>query len=172
MYLLIVASKDAKAILEEFKTKAKYTLKGVGPPSYYLGGNFCRINTTLLPGKTSTSFLSAQTYIENICAKIEEIFTARLGPKEKLRSSHMPMSPDYHPEIDDSPLLTPEDGSRYRMLVGSALWATTLGRHDILYATSTFARYNAVPREGHLLGMLRVFGYLKCHSKAKLVFDT
>ena len=84
----------------------------------------------------------------------------------------MPMSPDYHPEIDDSPLLSADDGSRYRMLAGSALWATTLGRHDILYASSTFALYNAIPREGHLLGMLRVFGYLKCHSKAKLVFDT
>ena len=62
--------------------------------------------------------------------------------------------------------------SKYRMLVGSALWATTLGRYDIIYATSTFARYNAIPREGHLNGMLRVFGYLKSHSKAKLVFDT
>ena len=46
---IIVASKDAKAILEEFKTKAKYTLKGVGTPSYYLGGNFGRLDTTLLP---------------------------------------------------------------------------------------------------------------------------
>ena len=42
----------------------------------------------------------------------------------------------------------------------------------ILYTTSTYARYNALPREGHLKGMLKVFGYLKCHSKAKLVFDT
>ena len=33
------------------------------------------------------------------------------------------------------------------------------------------ARYNAMPREGHLSAVLRIFGYLKCHSKAKLVFD-
>ena len=31
---IVVASKDAKAILEEFETKAKCTLKGVGTPSY------------------------------------------------------------------------------------------------------------------------------------------
>ena len=82
------------------------------------------------------------------------------------------MSPDYHPEIDASPLLNPEMTSKYRMFVGSALWATTLGRHDILYATSTLARYNAIPREGHFNAMLRVFGYLKAFKKAKLVFDT
>ena len=82
------------------------------------------------------------------------------------------MDPDYHPEIDELPLLIPEMGTKYCMLVGSALWATVLGRFDIMYATSTFARYNALPREGHLNGMIRLFGYLKNHSKAKLVFDT
>ena len=108
-------------ILNEFKTKARYTLKGFGEPSYYLGGNFGRIQTTLLPGKTSTCFLSARTYIENVCEKIEETFQV------KLRSYHAPMSPDYHPEVDETPLLSPENGSRYRMLVDSALWVTTLG---------------------------------------------
>ena len=57
------------------------------------------------------------------------------------------------------------------MLVGSALWAATLGRYDILYATNTYARYNILSREGHLNGMLQVFDYLKTFKKAKLVFD-
>ena len=83
---IVVASKDAIAILNEFKTKAKYTLKGVGEPSYYFGRNFDRINITLLPGKKSTCFLSARTYIENFCEKIEETFDM------KLRSHHAPMS--------------------------------------------------------------------------------
>ena len=144
---IIVASKNARAILEEFRVKARYTLKGVGTPSYYLGGNFGRISTTLLPGKKNTCFFSAQTYFENVCGKIESSFKDRL-PQGKLKGFHTPLSPDYHPEVDDSPLLSPEEGSQYRMLVGSALWATTLGRHDILYATPTYARYNAKPREG------------------------
>ena len=103
---IVVASKDAVAILNEFKTKAKYTLKGVGEPSYYLGGNFGRITTIILPDKKSTCFLSARTYIENVCEKIEETFNMKLR------------SPDYHPEIDESPLLSPEDGSKYRMPCG------------------------------------------------------
>ena len=82
---IVVASKDVIAILNEFETKAKYTLKGVGEPSYYLGGNFGRINTTLLPGKKSTCFLSARTYIKNVCEKIEETFNMIL------RSHHAPM---------------------------------------------------------------------------------
>ena len=83
----------------------------------------------------------------------------------------MPMDPNFHPEIDDSPLLSPDLASKYRMLVGSVLWATTLGRFDVLYAVNTFARYIVMPREGHLAGMLRVFGYLKSFEKAKLIFD-
>ena len=74
--------------------------------------------------------------------------------------------------MDNSPLLSDEMRSKYRMLVGSALWAITLSRYDILYATNTFARYNALPRVGHIDGMIRIFGYLKNHSKAKPVFDT
>ena len=81
---IIVASKNARAILDEFRVKARYTLKGVGTPTYYLGGNFKRISTTLLPGKKSTCFLSAQTYIENVCGKIETTFKDRLS-QGKLR---------------------------------------------------------------------------------------
>jgi len=63
------------------------------------------------------------------------------------------MDPDYHPELDDSPLLGPTDESMYRSLIGSAQWAITLGRMDITYATSMLSRYNMAPREGHLLAI-------------------
>ena len=161
---LIVAAKDPSAILKEFEDYG-YKLKGVGEPEYYLGGDFGRIKSGLLE-KGSTCYISAQTYIGNVSKKIEEVLDVRL------RNYQMPMDPDYRPEVDDSELLSPEMGSKYRMLVGSALWATTLGRYDVMYAVSTLARYNAMPREGHLQAMLRVFGYLKGFSKAKLVFDT
>ena len=84
----------------------------------------------------------------------------------------MLISPDYHPEVDEIPLLSPEMGSKYRILVGSALWVAMIGRHDVLYAMNTFVRYNGMPREVHSNGMLKVFGYLNSFCKAKLVFDT
>jgi hypothetical protein len=37
---IMAASKDADALLIDFKMQARYKLKGVGPPDYYLGGNY------------------------------------------------------------------------------------------------------------------------------------
>ena len=75
---VICASKDPEAILNALRTTANYTLKGVGEPTYYLGGNFGRIKTDLLPGKDSTSYLSAQKYIEEVCDKIEKVLEVKL----------------------------------------------------------------------------------------------
>ena len=40
-----------------------------------------------------------------------------------------------------------------------------------MFAATTKARYNHLPREGHLKTMLRVFGYLKSHQKGAIRFD-
>ena len=155
---VIVCSKDPKALLDEFILCADYTLKGIGAPRYYLGGVYGRIKGDKYKNKKrGTCYLSAKTYIENVCEKTETAFG------KKLRHFHMPMDPNYRPEVDDTELLSPEMASKYRMLVGSGLWATTLGSYDVLYAVNTFARYNMMPRAGYLQGMLRVFGYLKSH---------
>jgi len=37
---IIAASFNADVLLEEFRLKAHYILKGVGQPDYYLGGNY------------------------------------------------------------------------------------------------------------------------------------
>ena len=84
----------------------------------------------------------------------------------------MPMDPEYRLELDNTPLLGDDDHSIYRMLIGSAQWAITLGRMDIQYATTMLARYGMCPREGHLAAMRKVFGYLKLHTKGKILYDT
>ena len=163
---VICCSKDPAALLNKFRTRANYTLKGVGAPRYYLGGDYGRINNKRFTNeKGETCYLSAKTYIENVCEKIEASFGI------KLKSYHMPMDPNYRPEVDESEFLHGERATKYRMLVGSGLWAATLGRYDVLYPVNTYARFNAIPREGHLQGMLRVFGYLNSYAKAKLIFD-
>ena len=101
---IIAASKNPSTILRQFITEANYKLKAVGEPTYHLGGDFGRVNTTLLPNKKSTCYLSAKTYIERVCEKIEI---------HQLCNYHtIPMSPDYHPEIDESTILTPEMTSK------------------------------------------------------------
>ena len=133
----ICSSKDPLALLTDFRMRANYTLKGVGEPRYYLGGDYGRVSSKLLPTESmATFYLSAKTYIMNVCEKIEALGF-------KLRNWQMPMCADYRPETDCSALLSKEMISKYRMLVGSGLWATTLGRYDVLYAVNTFARYNS-----------------------------
>ena len=68
---------------------------------------------------------------------------------------------EYHPELDDSPLVPPEKISLYQSLLGSANWIITLGRFDINYAINTLSRYSMATREGHIQAMHRVFGYLR-----------
>ena len=48
----------------------------------------------------------------------------------------------------------------------------TLGRFDVVFAIQTMARFSAVPKEGHLTRMLRVFGYLKGYLKYGIIIDT
>ncbi|HEY8522472.1 MAG TPA: Ty1/Copia family ribonuclease HI, partial [Nitrososphaeraceae archaeon] len=78
---------------------------------------------------------------------------------------------DYHAEMDESPLIPPEKISIYQSLLGSANWVITLGRFDIAYAINTLSRYSVAPREGHLLAMQRVFGYLRHLPKGKILID-
>ena len=82
-----------------------------------------------------------------------------------------PMSDLYHPELDDSPLLTAEEHSKFRSLVGCANWLVTLGRFDIAYAVNTLSRFSMAPRQGHQQAMMRVFGYLKKWSKGTIIID-
>lgn len=156
---LIIISKDPMELIGKLKNEANYILKGVGEPEYYLGGDVRRIKNA---DGSKTTILSAKTYIKNVCDKIENLLEVRL------RSYDAPLEAGYHPELDDTEFLYGSDISKYRMLVGCANWAVTLGRYDIMFATVTMARYNHLPRRGHFMTMLRVFGYLKNHIKGSI----
>ena len=159
---LLVASKDPKAILDVLRSD--YTLKGVGIPEYYLGGNVDELDEQWQNEGIRWS-LNAQTYTKNVLDKFEELY------KESFRQYKSPMDSNYHPELDDSPLADQEAGSRYRSMIGSLNWAISLGRFDIQYAVSTLVRYNAMPRQGHVSAVKRIFGYLKKFPKAKSLVD-
>ena len=52
------------------------------------------------------------------------------------------------------------DISSYRGMVGSLLYLTT-SRPDIMFATCLCARFQADPRESHLIAIKIIFRYLK-----------
>ena len=74
--------------------------------------------------------------------------------------------------MDNTDLFPPNDNSVYQMLIGSLQWAVTLVRWDMQYSTNTFTHFAQNQRDGHLKQALRVFGYLKHHSKGKIYLDT
>eukprot|EP00979_Chaetoceros_neogracilis_P009185 scaffold2090_cov151-Chaetoceros_neogracile.AAC.2 len=159
---IIVASKNPKEIYD--KIQEVYIMKGVGEPEYFIGAEMGRVKVDYTEsGFTST--WSAKTYLTNVIDRIEK----QLGV---LRAYTCPMDPDYHPELDETPLLNGSDISIFRMLIGCAQWAITLGRMDVLFATTMLSRYNMAPREGHTAAMKKLFGYLKSHLKGKITFDT
>ena len=55
------------------------------------------------------------------------------------------MSSDYHPEEDMTLLCNPHEHAIYQSLIGSANFCVTIGRYDIMYATSTLAQYSVAP---------------------------
>ena len=134
----------------------------MGKQEYYLGGD---VEEVEVDGKKAW-VLSAKTYLKNVCDKIERLYEV------KLRNYGSPLEAGYHPETDETPLLSPNEVTKYRMLIGCAQWAVTLGRYDVMFAVSTMARYSAAPREGHLKTMLRAFGCLKHCCRGRIVFDT
>ena len=161
---LLAWGKEPLKIIEEVQKSFK--LQGIGFPDYYLGADVNPINEPHLKKEGFALGLSAKTYIRNALNKLEPMFGG--GPFHKAKS---PMIESYHPESDTSPLLGPEDITRYRAMLGCANWTVTLGRFDIAYATSTLARYSMAPREGHLIAMKRLFGYLRTFPHGELMIN-
>ena len=83
----------------------------------------------------------------------------------------MPASSDYHPELDDTPFLSPEDINLYQSYLGTLHWLVKLGRVDNAHFASIIAQFSAAPRDGHLVSLLRCFANLKKHWNSKIVFD-
>ena len=133
--------------------------KGVGPPEYYSGADMEYDRERKCWTK------SAKTYIKNVVDKIEKLFD------RKLKNVGSPLDAGDHPELDETDFLDEDETRKYQMLIGSAQWAITLGRYDIQQATNLLARFATMPREGHLERALRLFGYLKHYSRAKLYMD-
>ena len=157
---LLIFSRSPATIVD--KLREVYNLKGGSTPDYFLGAD---IKSYTDKNGNIHRAISAHTYIQNICAKIETL------TKSPLKSYDSPMAPSDHPELDDSSLVDPEDHGIFRMLIGSAQWVISLGRLDIMYAVSVLSRYCNAPRYGHLSRALRIFGYLKAHAKLSIIID-
>jgi hypothetical protein len=127
-----------------------FKLKGVGEPSYHLGGDFFR-------DQDGTLAWGAASYVKKMIANYEVM----CGSKSTEYSA--PMIAKDHPELDTTPELDENDIKQYQSLIGALQWLITLGCFDILIAVTTMSGYRIAPREGHLERLKRIIGYVKKH---------
>ena len=160
---LLVCSHKAAQILTELEERYKYRLKDVGPPKRYLGAIIGKYE---LDHNCTTWFLTAQEYLEKALPIVEQ----KQGTLATNKVS-TPLPSNCHPELDESPFLSPDDVELYQSYIGTLRWAVELGRIDLTFAASLMARFAACPREGHMENVIHVFAYIKKHLRSKLVFD-
>lgn len=160
---VIAFSKDPLKIMKELEKT--YVMKGVGAPRYYLGGDVLELDGQWNRQGVEHAF-SAATYIDQALPKL-----AKLLGVEQFAKKQVPFDPDYHAELDDSPLLDPDGISKYRSIIGSLNWILTLGHFDIAYSLSTLSRYNMAPRQGHMEALKQVLGYLYVKRNGQIIID-
>jgi len=100
---LIYAGKDPKKFYDILQCIG-YKLKGVGPPSYHLGGDFKRVKEP-----EEMLIWGAHTYVKRMMANYEKMF----GEPVPKREIHAPLDPSDHPELDSTPLCTTEEMKTY-----------------------------------------------------------
>jgi hypothetical protein len=136
-------------------------------PKIYLGAF---IKPWSIPGDSRKIWsMSSSHYIKEALSNLENQLR-----QEGLRLTGKPDTPmkgNYHPELDVSPLLGPEQANYYMSLIGILRWAVELGRIDIYVDVTLLSSYMAAPRIGHMEQVLHIFAYLKCHLQSNLVFD-
>ncbi|MEM7003142.1 MAG: Ty1/Copia family ribonuclease HI, partial [Pseudomonadota bacterium] len=143
----------------------KFKHDKIEPPGNNLGAKLAKkqLNGRSMWTMTSVDYVNAS--VKNVEESIK-----KFGLKLPKRST-TPMSSAFVPELDGTAELDSDRLTLYQELIGVLRWATEIGRVDILHEVSILSQYQALPREGHLEEVLRIFAYLKSKPKLTLYFD-
>ncbi len=149
---------DIDDIINDLRQKFKMT--GWNElPQVYLG-----INLDVLPDGSGW-LMSSRDYLTKVLPMIETLIGRKLGKQ------NTPTSYDWHPELDETPLLLPAQINDYQKLLGIGIWLIITTRPDICFAVSTLSRYTHISRQGHMKDLIRVFEYLHKHKLLGLKID-
>ena len=70
--------------------------------------------------------------------------------------------------MDASHILDSDKTQLYQSLIGALQWIITIGRIDVMSAVVTMSAFRAIPRQGHLERVKRIYGYLHRMDQAKI----
>jgi hypothetical protein len=106
--------------------------------------------------------------IDNVEDYLAKNFNGRKLPKKCAKS---PFASNYRPELDLSPELDDKLCNYYQSQIGVLRWMVELGRVDIITEVSELASQLALPREGHLDAVFRIYSYLKYKRNSLMVYN-
>ena len=141
--------------------EAKFSLKTIGSPSYYLGNDY-----NYSEDEKAWVFGSS-THTKEAVRKVEShpVIGGKLHPHRT------PLPADCHPEISLSELLDDKMTKIYQILIGLMQWVSVIGRLNIRFAVSSLSRFSTNPRQDHLILALHVMGYMKKYLNHRIVVD-
>lgn len=162
---ILSISDDPKSTLLALTSTFKLKDDKIEPPEMYLGAELALMKVDDIECWT----MSAEKYVASAVESVEGTLAKR-GLRLPTKC-FTPLPADYRPELEVSPELKSDGIQMYQEFIGMLRWAVELGRVDILLEVSLMSTHMAMPREGHLQMLYRMFGYLKIHPKRKLAFD-
>ena len=124
--------------------QTEFKMSMIGELNYFLGLQICQSDSGI--------FISQSKYVKNIVKKFG------LEPASSVRT---PMSPNVKLTIDL--LGKGVDPSLYRSMIGSLLYLTAR-RPDISYSVGVCTRYQANPKESHMIALKRIIKYFKTNA--------
>jgi hypothetical protein len=147
-----------------------YRLKdnSITKPIVYLGAQIKEDRLPDNPDKVMWS-MSAEKYLKEALRNLE---TVLLHSNKRLPTKvFTPLTSNYRPELDVSPLLDSAQHTLYMQLVGILRWAVELGRIDLHLSVALMAQYLAQPCIGHLDQIYHIFAYVKAHLRSRIILD-
>ena len=164
---ILSISHDPHSTLIALTTTFKLKDDKIEAPDVYLGAELAKMTVGSGEGIECWT-MSADKYVDASVKNVEESL-AKIGLRLPTKVN-TPLPSEYRPELETSAELKSDGVQTYQELIGVLRWAVELGRVDILLEASLMSTYMAMPREGHLQMLYRMFAYLKTNSR-KLGFD-
>ena len=159
---------DPRATLQALVTSV-FKLKDdeIEEPEMYLGAQLGKMTVNELECWTMSAEKDVVTSEKNIEDKLA---------KRRLRlptKCYTPLPSDYtKSEMETSAELKSDGVLAYQEMIGVLRWAVKLRRVNILLEVALMSIHPAMPREGHLQPLYRIFVYMKAHPKRKIAFDS
>ncbi|EJK77372.1 hypothetical protein THAOC_00801 [Thalassiosira oceanica] len=176
---ILVISDNAESVLRNELGSGfeKFGLKeeSIGPPAQYLGGKLSLVETS---NNTKAWQFSSSQYVQEAVHNVEK-YLAELRQTGFYRASvSLLCRPTIVPRLTQSGHkpgareVDEADAAFYHSLIGMLRWIVELGRVDICIEVSLLLSHHLVlPRRGHFDQALHIFGYLRAHHNAAMVFD-